>query len=213
MRSREDSSTVAGGMSSYQPSVYRDRRATLAQSSAEFLSNLKFSKTASHLKNVYIDKSFVPGGVEGFSVKEFMYSVIDNCINEKGIGPETLHASIAHLSQLSRGKPVQRLHAWLCKSRRLGAGASLVSTVPSSALKLLPTHLPLPPPGTEGVAPKRARARKNWHARSAAWQMTEWIIASHNYYELSHAKSAKQYQSQLGNWHVSADQHKCVMRE
>eukprot|EP00972_Heterocapsa_arctica_P026458 3896741-Heterocapsa_arctica.AAC.1 len=87
------------------------------------------------------------------------------------------------------GRPVQWLHAWLIRAR---ANPPLLSAHKSSNFEeqegafFLPTHLPACP--VPEAAPQGKRTRCRWNAERCAWEMTEWMIAFYNYYDMGCAK-------------------------
>ena len=73
--------------------------------------------------------------------------------------------------------------------------------------KLLPMHLPPPPPELVGA---RCESRDNRSAfrrgtRLAAWRWVEWIISSWSYYWLGSPKRVSDF-SRLGSYHVTGEQ-------
>ena len=109
---------------------------------------------------------------------------------------------------MDMGGPMQRMHSWLVRARRLGAVA--LSPKPRSGLQtILPAHLPQCP--VPGVPPKSSRSKQNWAAKRAAWCFTEWLVALFGYYELKCPKSLPDISAALGYWYVSGAQHAYIL--
>ena len=62
-------------------------------------------------------------------------------IDEHGLGPKTINVFTEQLSNILKGKPLQRLHAWLTRERRRASSKCQNDIAPSDQLSL-PMHLP-----------------------------------------------------------------------
>ena len=84
-------------------------------------------------------------------------SLLAHVLNEQGICPYVLLTFAQNLSNMDMGGPMQRMHSWLVRARRLGAVA--LSPKPRSGLQtILPAHLPQCP--VPGVPPRVREANK-----------------------------------------------------
>ena len=135
-------------------------------------------------------------------------SLLAHVLNEQGICPYVLLTFVQNLSNMDMGGPMQRMHSWLVRARRLGAVA--LSPKPRGGLQtILPAHLPQCP--VPGVPPKSSRSKQNWAAKRAAWCLTEWLVALFGYYELKCPKSLPDISAALGDWYVSDTQHAYIL--
>ena len=155
-----------------------------------------------------IDFAKVGGSLSSSCRRSSCHDVIEAVVAEFGVCAESIFIATGCIEFIAAGSPLQRLHAWLTRTRASSGASSLSGTPPlREDPPLLPTHLPMSP---VGVLPNNRRARRKHRARLAAWALTEWLVTVFNYYELNAPKSPEAYLDRLGPWAVSEKQQAYV---
>ena len=110
-----------------------------------------------------------------------------------------MYALLVELKSIYSGNPIQRMHAWLVEARRNGSDTPKPQGLAGEPLhQLLPTHLPACP--VTGAMPHSGPARDAWMSRMSALAMTEWMIASYDFYDCGCPKSSKSLHKALGTY-------------
>jgi len=145
--------------------------------------------------------------------RDSLFSLLNECVAQKGLGPQSMYLILGCLQHIDPGGPIQRFHSWLVRARRIGSGSSCpraASDPDAGSQKLLPTHLPSFPRGC--ALPKSQAAHKRHIAACNAWTVVEWMLTAYNYFELGCPKSRVEYEKGLGPWKLSSLQRDLIVK-
>ncbi len=117
---------------------------------------------------------------------------------------------MSSLPKITKGKPIQRLHAWLTNERRKAysscqphADIGLCAEKP-----LLRMHLPdfKQVEARLSDAPSGDAPPYSLSSKRAAWLLAEWLICLYSYYETDLPRYELQYVQRFGEYSVSEQQ-------
>ena len=145
--------------------------------------------------------------------RTWRHNTLAQSLDLHGGSPENVYTVLLLISELSKGRPLQGLHAWLDRARRNPPLSSPGTSSPDGEgvrASFLPTRLLLPPAEVTASLNSTERASETALAHRSAWLLTEWLVCAYSYFEIHSPKSSRVYRSYLGPWRVNAQQEKAA---